>query len=86
LVTSTPEPRENPSRTSNNTLVTEESDVATKVEEQSSDDIECEDVAEEMTPRKVTRVKIRHEIPRIWELEKPLSKLPVEIAPGILAV
>ena len=88
---STPEPaevqqmRETPSRTSNETLVTEASDAATKVDEERLRKEE-EDVGDEMTPRNVVRMEIRHEIPRIWVLEKPLPKMPVEIAPGILAV
>jgi len=59
--------------------------VGAKVEERDFDDADKDELAE-LTPGTVTRIKVRHEIPKIWQLEKPLPKMPVEIAPGILAV
>jgi hypothetical protein len=70
---------------SSKTLVTEGSAVGAKVKERDFDDVDKDDLAE-LVPANVTRIKVRHEIPRIWQLEKPLPKMPVEIAPGILAV
>lgn len=74
--------------TSCKTVVTEDhdSDVATKVSESLSDDADGEEGKDKMTARKVVRIQVRQEIPRIWKLEKPLPQTPIEIAPGILAV
>jgi hypothetical protein len=83
--TSASEARDIPSRMSSKTLVTEGSAVGAKVEGRDFDDADKDELAD-LTPGKVSRIKVRHEIPRIWQLEKPLPKMPVEIAPGILAV
>ena len=72
--------------TSNETLATKRSDMATKAAEELVDIADGEEEKDELTPRKVVRIEVRHEIPRIWKLEKPLPQIPFEIAPGMLAV